>query len=233
MKLAIMQPYLFPYLGYFQLIAAVDRFVFLDDVNFIKRGWINRNRFLLSGAVHYITVPLSDASQFKKINTIGIQKSEYWRWRTAESMRHSYSKAPNYRVINELFSEVLFSDDTHISALAARSIIAVAQYLGLTTEFVQSASCYGNAELHGAERVLDICRRECARHYFNLSDGRDLYDARVFEVNGMSLRFIEPRLYAYKQFSEEFYSGLSIVDVLMFNDRNTVREMLHADLAFG
>ena len=73
MKLAIMQPYLFPYLGYFQLIAAVDKFVFYDDVNFIKNGWINRNRLLISGKVNYITIPLSGASSFLKINQVLVQ----------------------------------------------------------------------------------------------------------------------------------------------------------------
>lgn len=228
MKLAIMQPYLFPYLGYFQLVAAVDKFVFLDDVNYRKRGWINRNRFYLSGGVRYITVPLSNASQFKKINEIIIQKSETWRWRTAESMRHSYSKAPNYRVINELFSEILFAEETHISTLAKRSVTSVADYLGMRTEFVPSSSSYENSDLHGTERILDICRRESARQYFNLPGGRELYDAKSFELNGINLSFIEPTLNAYRQSSEEFHAGLSIVDVLMFNDKNSIWEMLNA-----
>ncbi|HZW12299.1 MAG TPA: WbqC family protein [Noviherbaspirillum sp.] len=228
MKLAIMQPYLFPYLGYFQLVAAVDKFVFLDDVNFRKRGWINRNRFFLGGDARYITVPLENASQFKKINEVLIQKSDAWRWRTAESMRHSYSKAPHYRVINELFSEVMFSDETHISAVAKRSVTAVAKYLDLKTEFVASSSSYDNGGLNGAERILDICRRERASQYFNLPGGRELYDTSSFESNGMSLHFIEPTLNAYRQVSEQFHSGLSIIDVLMFNEKKAVLEMLQS-----
>jgi hypothetical protein len=226
MKLAIMQPYLFPYIGYYQLVAAVDKFVFYDDVNFIKNGWINRNRLLLSGEVRYFTIPLSGASSFSKINDIIVQKSELWRKKMAESIRHSYSKAPHFREINDLLSEVLFADEIHIAALASLSVTTICRYLDLETQFVLSSACYGNADLHGVERVLDICKREQSGFYYNLPGGRELYNSELFESNGVSLRFIKPNLSAYKQFSEQFHPGLSIIDVLMFNDRNSVRDML-------
>lgn len=229
MKLAIMQPYLFPYIGYFQLVAAVDKFVFYDDVNFIKNGWINRNRLLLSGEVRYITIPLSGASSFSKINEITLQANDLWRKKISESVRHSYSKAPNFSEINNLLSDVLFSNETHISTLAKLSITAISRYLELETQFVMSSSCYENSDLNSVERVLDICRKEQTDFYYNLPGGRELYDNKLFESKGINLRFIKPSLSTYKQFSEQFHPGLSILDVLMFNDKSTVQEMLKAE----
>jgi len=226
MKLAIMQPYLFPYVGYFQLLAGVDKFVFYDDVNFIKRGWINRNRLLLSGGVHYITIPLSGASAFLKINQIDVQQSDKWRRKILTSVRHSYSKAPNFNVVYDLFSKVLLSDESRISELAKQSIIAVSKYLGLETQFVMSSSIYGNSDLNGVDRILDICQKEKASQYYNLPGGREFYDGKIFEKNGVLLHFTNPRLNTYKQFSEEFYPGLSIVDVLMFNSPEEVSNYL-------
>lgn len=226
MKLAIMQPYFFPYIGYFRLVAAVDRFVFYDDVNFIKNGWINRNRLFLAGDVRYITISLSGASPFLKIDEINIQMNDLARKKILESIRHSYSKAAHFREVNDILSEVLFSTDRHISTLAKLSVILVSKYLDLQTEFVMSSSCYKNSHLAGAGRVIEICRNEGADAYYNLPNGEGLYERSMFESNGIDLCFIQPNLIPYLNFSGKFYPGLSIIDVLMFNDKNAVREML-------
>lgn len=227
MKLAIMQPYLFPYIGYFQLMAAVDKFVFYDDVNFIKNGWINRNRLFLAGDVRYITIPLTSASSFLKINQIVVQSSDVWRKKISESIRHSYSKAPYFPSINNIICDVLSSGENKISNLAKNSVIAIADYLGLKTRFVMSSALYKNENLNGVARVLDICHEEKANQYYNLPGGKDLYDEKLFKLNGMDLCFIRPELKGYRQFSTDFHPGLSIIDVLMFNDRDIVREMLN------
>jgi hypothetical protein len=226
MKLAIMQPYFFPYIGYFQLVAAVDRFVFYDDVNFIKNGWINRNRLYLGGAVRYITVPLSGASPFLKINQVDIQEGEGWRRKLLESVRHSYSKAPYFAEVNALLSDVLLSQSQKISDMAKQSVIDVSNYLGLQTEFIHSSTGYQNQSLSGAARVLDICAHEQAREYHNPPGGRELYSEEEFAKQGLKLSFIEPKLPSYKQFSDEFQPGLSILDVLMFNSPETARSMV-------
>jgi hypothetical protein len=229
MKLAVMQPYLYPYLGYFQVLASVDRFVFYDDVNFIKRGWINRNRLVLDGEVRYFTVPLSGASQFSKIAEILIDQRGSWRRKICESIRQSYSRAPNFKVINEMLTETLYAEELHISRLAKQSVMAVSRYLGLETEFVMSSACYGNCHLKGEQRIIDICARERASGYYNLPGGKCLYDRALFQSYGVSLHFIQPRLAAYPQFSKEFLPGLSIIDVLMFNDKSAARELLEAE----
>lgn len=228
MRLAIMQPYFFPYLGYFQLLARVDRFVFYDDVNFIKNGWINRNRLLLSGEVRYFTVPLAGASPFVSISQVGIQPAAHWRRKMLESIRQSYAKAPCFEPVFQLVTGVLAGESAGIGELAKRSVTAVASYLGLPADFVWTSAAYANDTLAGSERVLDICGREGAHEYWNLPGGRELYDAASFAARGVELHFLEPHLPEYPQGGGGFQRGLSIVDVLMWNEAPSVVAMLAA-----
>jgi len=226
MKLALMQPYLFPYIGYFQLLAQVDRFVFYDDVNFIKNGWINRNRLLLQGEPRYFTVPLRDASPFRKIRDVEVAAAAGWRRTIRESIRHAYGKAPNFVAVSALVERVLETETTRIGELAKASVRAVADHLALETELVDSSSRYANESLSGAARVLDICSRERASDYYNAPGGRALYDAREFARHGIALHFVAPQAIEYRQGGAAFVPGLSIIDVLMHNDRGQARELL-------
>ncbi|MFS2015445.1 WbqC family protein [Massilia sp. CT11-108] len=230
MNLAIMQPYFFPYIGYFQLIAAADKFVFYDDVNFIKNGWINRNRLVLAGTTRYITVPLAGASPFLKINQINLQDGEGWRRKLLESLRHSYSKAPYFDDVSALVQEVLVANEK-ISEVAKASLTAVCRHLGLEREFVSSSSIYGNDALSGQARVLDICSKEGATAYYNLPGGKDLYSEQDFARQNISLHFIQPRIEPYPQFTEQFQPGMSIIDVLMFNDRAKAKAMICSEIS--
>ena len=226
MKLAIMQPYFFPYIGYFQLVAAVDRFVFYDDVNYMVGGWINRNRLILSGQVGWLTLPLRGASPHRRINEVEAQLDPTRRRKLLSSVAQSYRKAPHFEQVHALFAGIVQSDDPSLSALARQSVVAVARYLGFSTEFVVSSGRYGNEFLRGTERVLDICRREGATEYHNLPGGKSLYSAAAFADAGIELRFVEPNLSEYRQFDLAFTPGLSIIDVLMFNDRAKSRRLL-------
>lgn len=221
-----MQPYLFPYLGYFALVAAVDCFVFYDDVAFIRNGWINRNRWLLDGRVVYFTAPLRDASSFRPIRDIQVADERPWRRKMLASLRQHYGGARHYDEVSRLVQGVVASSETAIAALAKASVRACARYLGLATEFVDSSARYRNAQLRGAQRVLDICRREGATHYANLPAGRALYDAQDFRGQGIGLRFIDPPLLEYRQAAPGFVADLSIIDVLMHNDVERVRAAL-------
>jgi hypothetical protein len=227
-KLAIMQPYLFPYVGYFQLVAAVDKFVFYDDANYIKNGWINRNRLLLGNTVRYITVPLSGASPSRRINEVEVLPRERWLRKLLEAIRHGYAKAPHYTRISELIGDTLNSAATDISTLASHSVIETSKYLQIDTDFVPSSTLYGNAGLKGVDRVLDICMKEQADAYLNLPGGQTLYERKDFDALGISLGFIQPNLRPYRQFDDTFHPGLSIVDALMFNSAEEVRAMLTA-----
>ena len=229
MKLAIMQPYLFPYAGYFSLVGQVDKFVFFDDVNFIKAGWINRNRLLISGDVRYFTVPLSGASQNLKINEVKVQPRATWERKLLTSIEHSYSKAPNFRETFDLVQEVLgVGEFENIGQLAKRSVRICADRIGVSTEFVESSTIYENQHLSAADRLIDICLREGANVYVNQPGGRSLYSADEFSEKGISLAFNDSLLKNYKQFSGDFTPGLSVLDMMMFNTFEECKSLILA-----
>lgn len=223
-----MQPYFLPYLGYFQLAARVEKFVFYDDVNFIKNGWINRNRLLLGAEPRYFTIPLRDASSFAKIAAVGVQPVAAWRRKMLDTVRQAYGRAPNFAAAFALLENVLDPGIERIAEFAKRSVTAVAQYLGINTRFVATSGGYGNESLTGVSRVLDICKREGATEYYNLPGGRELYDAAEFAAAGISLHFIESHLPPYDQRCPQFVPGLSILDVLMWNDQQAAAAMVGA-----
>lgn len=227
MKLAIMQPYFFPYIGYFQLINAVDKFVFYDDVNYIKGGWINRNRLFLAGAVRYITVPLAGASSFEKINKTNVKSGHEWVKNMLSSVDQSYDKAPFYKHVRDLLEKVIVDQNYNLADMARHSITASAEYLGMHADFVASSSVYENQDKKSTERVLDICRIEKANQYWNLPGGRSLYSAELFLQKGVDLKFVEVSIQPYQQNNNEFLPGLSIIDVLMYNEPSNVLKMLN------
>lgn len=225
MRLAIMQPYIFPHLGYYQLIEAVDRFVIYDDVAYIKGGWINRNNILLGQKKHLFSIPVQNAGSNRRIHEIEIVKDPRWRMKTLETIKHAYGKAPHYSEVSELVAAVLMLSES-LSKMAAYSLTAVTSFLGIARDFVVASERYENQALSGQERVIDICKRERALTYVNAMGGKKLYSPEVFERNGVQLRFLSSRCAEYKQFGDPFVAGLSIVDVLMFNPKERVRDIL-------
>ena len=226
MKLAIMQPYFFPYIGYWQLIFAVDRFVIYDDVNFIKQGWINRNRILINGEPSYITIPLDGASPNKRICDIPMQTSPLWRKKMLKSIEFSYRKSPFF---DEVFAEVdklISIPATNLAGYLAQCLESLATFLTIGTEFVQSSRDYGNSNLGGQDRVLDICNRESATAYVNLPGGQTLYDATSFANANINLSFLSGRISPYPQRVADFVPNLSIIDALMEIGVSGVRERL-------
>lgn len=228
MKLGIMQPYLFPYLGYFQLLSSVDKFVVYDDVAYIKQGWINRNRILVNGGEHRFTVPLRKASSFKRINETEVDPDSYARWfgRFQMTVEQSYRRAPCFGPVRELLRGVFEGFEGSIATLALRSIVATASYLDLRTPIVESACGYGNDGLAGRQRIIDLCKKEGADEYINPIGGQRLYRHGDFSAHGIALSFIRSRPVSYSQFGAEFIPGLSIIDVMMFNDPGRIRELL-------
>ena len=223
MRLAIMQPYFFPYLGYFQLLHAVDRFVYYDDVAFIKQGWINRNRMLVQGRPAFFTVPLEDASSFRPIRETRISPRAVWRKKMLRSFQVSYGRAPFFASTFSMLQRVLEQDHEDIASLSRASVEAVCDHLDLQARRVPSAAAYGNEELTAADRLLDICRREGATTYVNVAGGRALYEADAFQQRGIALRFLSSRPFDYPQLGAPFVPWLSILDVLMFNPLEEAR----------
>jgi hypothetical protein len=230
MKLAIMQPYFFPYIGYFQLLKVIDKFVVYDDVAFIKQGWINRNRILVNGQATYLTVPVKHASSFRPIREIEVDdgpQNRLWPARLLNSIDNAYRRAPEFAHVFPLVEAVLLSGAVGVADLAVRSLLAVARHLDLHPEWVETSSVYANAELTAQDRVLDICRAEGAAEYVNAQGGAALYSTDDFARAGIRLRFIQADPLEYTQFGAPFVPWLSIIDVLMFNSPTAVRELLN------
>lgn len=226
MKLAIMQPYWFPYIGYFQLLQAVDKFVFYDDVNFIKQGWINRNRIVVSQQDKLITIPLHKASSYQKIRYTNVAFDTKQKEQMIRTLYQAYAKAPYRSKIINLVEQSFDIKQTSISDFAASSIHQVINYLKLKSpEFVYSEK-YGNSTLVGQERVLDICIKENCTTYINSIGGVKLYNREHFLSKGVNLRFLETTFQQYPQLSPRFIPGLSIIDILMMNSPDTARKML-------
>lgn len=226
MTLAVMQPYLFPYLGYFQLIHAVDRFVVFDDVNYIKKGWVNRNNLLEGGAPGLFTLPLSKASQNSPINTIQVAPDDGWRGKLFRRIQAAYGKAPHFAAVMPLVEQGLMREGLDIGAFNTAILRDVMEHLDIRTELVPSSAIFGNEGMKGADRILDICKQEGAKRYVNAIGGKELYDRAVFGDAGVDLRFLRSALPPYHQFAGPFVPGLSIIDVLMFNGPDDVRGML-------
>jgi hypothetical protein len=227
MKLAIMQPYFLPYLGYFQLIASVDKFVVYDDVSYIKNGWINRNNLLVQGRANLITIPLQNGRSGVPIREVLIAgKREFWMKKILRTVSESYAKAPFYAQVFPMFENWMKADIATISELNVTIIRDICAYLELRVEISPTSTIYANSELRSVERVLDICEREGADNYINALGGRELYSQDKFRERGITLNFLKPVLDSYPQGKNEFVAGLSILDVLMWNCREAISTML-------
>ncbi|MDI9864028.1 WbqC family protein [Flectobacillus sp. DC10W] len=228
MKLAIMQPYIFPYIGYFQLIKAVDKFVIYDDVNFINRGWINRNRILVNGKDSLFTIPLKEASQNKLINEIEVNWDDAWKVKWFKTLEQSYKKAPFFQQIKPIVEQTLELEKTIFSEIIVENLKLINAYLGITTEIIPSSSIYQNTDLKAQTRILDICLQEKANHYINPIGGIELYQKEIFEEKGMQLNFIKSKPVQYPQLKNDFVPWLSILDVLMFNSVEQIQTFLNS-----
>lgn len=226
--LAIMQPYFLPYLGYFQLMAKVDVFVIYDDVNFINRGWINRNRINVNGAAHMLTIPLQHASQNKLICDISVSSDHAWRIKILKSIQHAYAKAPQFSLVYPLLETIINYSATNLADYLWHSLTLLRDQLNLQTRLIESSRSYGNQTLKAQARIIDICQREKASLYINAIGGLNIYRRAEFEENGLQLAFLNAVLPAYATGNTPFVPGLSIVDVLMYNAPESVSDFLHA-----
>lgn len=215
MKLAIMQPYFIPYIGYWQLLNAVDRFVIYDDVNYIKGGWISRNYILINGKPTYITVPLCQASPNKRICDISLQTSPVWRIKMIKSIENTYRKAFFFTEVFPIIEEIICYKTDNLADFLTHHLSALATFMEIKTEFVVTSRCYENSNLTGQDRILDICNREGASIYINPQGGQALYHTETFRSANIDLRFIVMYPIPYKQRTAGFVPYLSIIDALM------------------
>ena len=227
MKLGIMQPYFFPYIGYFQLINAVDKYVLYDDVNFIKGGWINRNRILVNGEDKYINEPMLGASPNKLINEVNVNTNEALVNKNIRMLENAYRKAPYFNEIYALISDILHYDCNNIAEFNYNAISKVCKYLGINTEIIISSHINKDNSLRAEEKVIAICKALHADEYINTSSGMELYSFDNFMNNNIKLYFLKSGNIKYKQFNNEFIPNLSIIDVMMFNSKDEISVFLN------
>lgn len=228
MKLGIMQPYFFPYIGYFQLLNAVDKYVIYDDVNYIKGGWINRNRILSNGKAIYYNIQLKDASPFKKINEIEVFDNSVHKRKMLATLRGSYSKAPYFNQVYPILEDIIMQEEKNLAKYLIYSLRRICNYLNIETEIIVSSSLRKNNDLKGQDKVIDICKILNASEYYNAIGGQELYDYDEFNKNNIKLYFLKSNDLFYEQFNNEFIPSLSIIDVMMFNSPKKISELLNS-----
>ena len=221
-----MQPYFFPYIGYWQLMNAVDKYVIFDDVNYINKGWINRNRILVNGQPNFFNIPLIGASQNKLINEIEINKNDKGYLKTLRTIEMAYKRAPFFTEVFELFESVIQYDENNLAKYLKNSIEVVSKYLSIDTEFLLSSEIEKDCTLKGQEKILEICKKLGGTEYYNSIGGQELYDKENFKNQNIELWFLKTNEICYKQFENEFHSNLSIIDVMMFNSKGDIQKML-------
>lgn len=227
MKIGIMQPYFFPYIGYWQLMNVVDKFVVYDNIKFTKNGWIRKNRILINGHDKFVTLPIRKDSDYldireRYLSDIFINE----RKRVINQMIMAYKKAPNFKKVFPIIEECINYNNDNLFDYIFNSIKKVKEYLKIKTDIIVSSSININHCLHNKYKVMEICKSLGGDIYINPIGGVELYNKDDFFANGISLKFIKTKDFKYKQYGNVFISKLSIIDVMMFNSVEDIQIML-------
>jgi hypothetical protein len=226
-KIAIMQPYFFSYIGYFQLINAVDEFVIYDNIQFTKKGWINRNRILVNGLVQYISLPLKKDSDYLHVNNRFL--SDTWdveRKKMLNRIIESYRKAPFFKETYEVLERCIMYEDRNLFYFIFHSVQTLVNYFNIDTKLTISSTLSINHQLKGEDKVIAICKEQQAGVYINPIGGVSLYDRERFRSHNLELQFQKSNNIDYNQFINEFIPWLSIIDVMMFNSKDEINTYL-------
>lgn len=227
MRLGIMQPYFFPYIGYFQLINAVDEFVVYDNVEFTKKGWINRNRILVNSKDDYITLPLKKDSDYLHIYQRHL--ADTWvsdRKKMLNRIKESYRKAPYFDTVYPVIEESILFEDQNLFNFILHSVQQINEYLNIKSQLITASTIAMDHELKAESKVIEICKSRNANIYINPSGGVALYSKSNFADHGINLQFIKSDDIQYKQFDKAFVPWLSIIDVMMFNAKDQIADYL-------
>ena len=222
-----MQPYFLPYIGYFQLMNAVDEFVIYDNIKFTKKGWLNRNRILVNGKDSYITIPLKKIPDYFDIRDRYL--AEIWRFEKKKMLNRvieSYRKAPKFDVVYPIIEKCILYEESNLFKFILNSLRLVNEYLEIRTSFLISSTISINHELKAEKKVVAICKSRKANVYLNPIGGIQLYLKDDFKDEGIDLYFLKTNELRYKQFKNDFVPSLSIIDVMMFNSKEEIRKML-------
>jgi hypothetical protein len=224
-KVGIMQPYFLPYIGYFQLIQAVDVFVLYDNIKYTKKGWINRNRYLANGQEKPFSLPLKKDSDYLDVRE-RVLAYDFDPAKMLNGIQEAYRKAPCFQSAMPVLRDIFLCEDRNLFSYIRHAVIRICQYLGIDTSIVTSSQVPADHALAGEQRVISICRALDADIYINPPGGRSLYNPANFNESGLRLQFIDPVLQPYSQLASHFTAGLSVIDVIMNNDRQMLAELL-------
>lgn len=228
MNLSIMQPYIFPYIGYFQLIKSSDKFVIYDNIKYTKRGWINRNRILVNGAVKYFTISLKKGSDFLEIRERYLSdKSDIGIKKILMQISNSYRNAPFYKEIFPFIEKIFLYESKNLFEYIFNSVKEVCNLLDIKTEMIVSSEIQMDHSLKSESRVIEINKKLNSDTYINPIGGLELYSRKNFDKESIKLKFIKSHPVKYNQFDNKFMDSLSIIDVLMFNDLKTINSYLN------
>jgi hypothetical protein len=228
MKIAIMQPYFLPYIGYFQLINAVNEFVIYDNVEYTKKGWINRNRILVNGTDAMISLPIKKASDY--LNIIDRFLADSWEIDNKKMLNRiaeSYRKAPQFEEAYSIIEKCIKHKDINLFNFILNSLQIIMKHLDIDTRIVVSSSVPIDHHLKSDEKVMAICKERGADKYINPIGGMKLYDKENFIKNNIELHFLKSNNIDYNQYNKEFIPWLSIIDVLMFNHKEDIKSSLN------
>lgn len=225
MKLAIMQPYFLPYIGYFQLIAAVDTFVVYDNIKYTKKGWVNRNRMLRNGEDVTFSLPLAKDSDLLDIVRRELA-ADFDRQKLLNQFKGAYSKAPHFEVTFPVLARIVLNEERNLFRYIYQSIVELCRHLGLATEIRLSSEIDIDHSLKSQDKVLALCEALGAEIYINAIGGLELYRYEDFGLRDIKLQFIKSKPFDYPQFAEPTVPWLSIADVLMFNPLDVVQDCI-------
>ncbi len=232
MKIAIMQPYFFPYLGYFSLIKNTDQFILFDPVQFIRHGWIERNRTLKPDkGWQYIAVPLCKSSQATHIKDTNINQEENWQAKILAQLTHYKKKAPFYKQTIDVINSALDCKSEGIAQLNYHILKTVCQYIDIpfNCQIFSEMNLEIEAPQIPDEWALNICKKlDNIDEYWNPEGGATFFDKSKYDEANIKLVFVKPLLnfYSQRRGPENFENGLSIIDVMMFNSPEQIRKML-------
>jgi hypothetical protein len=227
MKVGIMQPYFMPYIGYFQLLNLVDKFIIYDNIQYTKKGWVNRNRILLNGEISSISIPLRKDSDYLNINERYLAENwEREKIKLINKIRQAYIKAPNFNNFFPVLEKIINHQNENLFEFIYNSIICLNDFLGIDTEIIISSTIKINHELKSEEKVLAICKFVNAKQYINPIGGFKLYDKNQFKKESIYLSFLKTDNIIYNQFQNNFIPFLSIIDIIMFNSKDEIMSFL-------
>lgn len=228
MNIAIMQPYFFPYIGYFQLIHSVDKFVVYDNIKYTKKGWINRNRILVNGQPQLFTIPLKKDNDYLNVDkryiaeTWNLSKSNF-----LNSIKGNYKKAPYFEQVYSIIEKIANNQNLNLFDFIFNSIKTINEFLDIKTELLVSSTIPIDHNLKSQDKVIELCKALNATRYINAIGGIELYNKETFANKNIQLNFIKTNYIEYKQFNNNFVPWLSIIDVLMFNSKEHVKSYLN------